>query len=134
MARLPPNQRLSQEDFPDQADWIERLIAPINTFMERLTAVLNKGITVNDNMAGAITTVEFNGTWPVKVAWNLSQRPVSVLVGQVSRSDGASFTLTAAVQVQWQFNQSGQLQIDGVTGVTPSSVNKYRVVLECKAG
>ena len=134
MSKLPPSQKISQEDFPEQSKWIDRLIAPINSFMERLTAVLNKGITVNDNMSGAITTVELNGTWPVKIAWNLSQRPVSVLVGNVYLSSGSTFTLTDAVQVQWQFNQSGQLQIDGVTGITPSSTTKYKVVLECKTG
>ena len=134
MAKLPPSQKLALEDFQEQAKWIDRLISPINAFMERMTAVLNKGITINDNMAGLVTTVELSGTWPVKVAWTLSQRPATVLVGQVYRTDGTSFTLTDAVQVQWQFNQSGQLQLDGVTGITPSSSAKYKVVLECKAG
>ena len=134
MARIPPLQRFSQEDFPDQNTWIDRLLQPLNAFFERITAVLNKGITVTDNMAGAMVTVELNGTWPVRVAWSLEQRPVSVLVGNVYRSDGASFTLTDAVQVQWQFNQAGQLQIDGVTGITPTSGTKYKVLLECKTG
>ena len=134
MARIPPLQRFSQEDFPDQNTWIDRLLQPLNAFFERITAVLNKGITVTDNMAGAMVTVELNGTWPVRVAWSLEQRPVSVLVGNVYRSDGASFTLTDAVQVQWQFNQAGQLQIDGVTGITPTSGTKYKVLLECNTG
>jgi len=134
MAKLPPSQKISLEDFPDQTEWIGRLIEPINTFVERLSSVLNKGISINDNMAGAILTVELNGSWPVKVAWNLSQRPLTAIVGNVYLSTGATFTLTTAVQVQWQFNQSGQLQIDGVTGITPTSSAKYKVVLECKAG
>jgi len=134
MAKLPPSQKISLEDFPDQTEWIGRLIEPINTFVERLSSVLNKGISINDNMAGAILTVELNGSWPVKVAWNLSQRPLTAIVGNVYLSTGATFVLSAAVQVQWQFNQSGQLQIDGVTGITPTSGAKYKVVLECKAG
>jgi len=134
MAKLPPSQKISLEDFPDQTEWIGRLIEPINTFVERLSSVLNKGISINDNMAGAILTVELNGSWPVKVAWNLSQRPLTAIVGNVYLSTGATFTLTTAVQVQWQFNQSGQLQIDGVTGITPTSSAKYKVVLECKTG
>ncbi len=134
MAKIPPISRVSQEDFPEQASWIGRLIDPINSFVERTVAVLNKGLTVGDNMAGAMKLVEVNGTWPVKVAWELSARPMSVLVGNVYRTDGASFSLTDAVQVQWQFNQSGQLQIDGVTGITPSSADKYKVLLECKTG
>ncbi len=134
MSRIPPLSRLTSEEFKDQADWIERLLTPLNLFFERVTSALNKGLTVADNMAGAMKTVELNGTWPVKVAWELNLRPVSVLVGQVYRTDGASFVLANACQVQWQFNQSGQLQIDGVTGITPDSSNKFKVVLECKAG
>lgn len=134
MSRVPPIQRLQLEDFPKQTEWIGRLLEPLNAFFERATSALNKNLTITDNFLGAIKTVEVNGTWPVKVAWELPQRPISVLVGQIVRSDNTSFTLTDAVQVQWSFNQNGQLQIDGVTGVTPSSSTKYKLTLECKAG
>jgi hypothetical protein len=133
MANVPTIRRLLLEDFPDQAEWIAKLISPINTQMEQIVAALNKQLTIEQNMAGSIRTVELDGTFPVKIAWTGS-RPVSVLVGNVYRSDGTSFTLTDAVQVQWQFNQSGQLQIDTVTGITPSTSAKYKLVLECKAG
>lgn len=36
-----------------------------------------------------------------------------------------------AVQVRWSFNQLGQLQIDGVAGITPTPARKYRVRLLC---
>lgn len=134
MARIPPLARLQLEDFPKQTEWIGRLLEPLNSFFERVTSALNKSLTITDNFLGAIKTVELNGTWPVKVAWELPQRPVTVLVGQIVRSDNTAFTLTDAVQVQWTFNQNGQLQINGVTGVTPSSGTKYTVTLECKAG
>lgn len=134
MARIPPLTRLTLESFTKQADWIGPLIETINTFFERMTTAMNRNLTISENFLGAIKTVEVNGTWPVKVAWELSSRPQTVIVGNVYRSDGASFALTNAVQVQWSFNQSGQLQIDGITGITPTSSAKYKVVLECKAG
>lgn len=134
MAKLPPLSRLTTEEFGDQASWIERLLSPINMFFERVVSALNKNLTIGDNFAGAIKTVELNGTWPLNVAWELPIRPMTVIVGQVYRSDNTSFTLTDAVQVQWTFNQAGQLQISGVTGITPSSTTKYKVVLECKCG
>jgi hypothetical protein len=132
MAKQVQIQRLLTEDFAGQK-WAEKLIVPLNTFMESVQQALTNGLTVNDNLSGAIKTVEVDGTWPVKLAWSRG-RPVSVLVGNVVRSDGASFVLTDAVQVQWQFNQSGQLQIDGITGITPSSANKYKITIEAKTG
>jgi hypothetical protein len=102
--------------------------------MESVRAALVNSLTVNENMAGMIKTVELDGNFPTKVAWTLSSRPMSVLVGNVYKSDGSSFTLSAAVQVQWSFSQTGQLSIDAVTGITPTSATKYKVTLECKAG
>lgn len=131
MAQIPPITRLSSEDFKEQAGWIEKLIQPINQYFERTTSALNRSLTVKDNMAGDQLVVEFNGTFPVRVAWTAKAKPASVFVGNTVRSDGTSFTLTAAVQVQWSFNQAGQLQIDAVVGITPTATTKYKVTLTC---
>lgn len=134
MAKSPPTSRLVTEDFKDQADWIDKLLVPINTYFERNSAAMNKGLTIDDNFAGAIKTVELDGTFPVRMAWTVAARPVSVLVGNVQRSDGSSFVLANAVQVQWTFNQAGQLQIESVVGITPTHATKYKLTLEIKAG
>ena len=134
MAKQPRFVRLLAEDFKDQGDWIGRLLDPINNYMEQNNAALNKALTVSDNMAAAMMTVELDGQFPLKLRWDLPMRPVSVLVGNTYRSDGSSFMLTAAVQVQWSFNQAGQLQIDRVVGITPTAATKYKLLLECKTG
>jgi hypothetical protein len=128
MSRVPPVRRISTEDFKEQSGWIEKLVAPINSYFEQMTTALNRGLTVNDNMAGEIRTVEVDGTYPLKLAWSLG-RPSVVIVGNTALSSGASLTLTDAVQVQWSYNQSGQLQIDNVVGVTPSATTKYKLTL-----
>ena len=133
MSAIPPLRRLASEDFSGQS-WADKLVSPLNAFMESVRAALVNSLTVNENMAGMIKTVELDGNFPTKVAWTLSSRPMSVLVGNVYKSDGSSFTLSAAVQVQWSFSQTGQLSIDAVTGITPTSTTKYKVTLECKVG
>lgn len=134
MAAIPPVRRLSTEDFPEQAKWIDKLLGPINAYMEQTTTALNRGLTIGDNFAGQVRTVELNGTFPVKLAWSLSSRPVAVLVGNTVLSSGAALTLTDAVQVQWSYNQSAQLQIDGVVGVTPTAAAKYKLTLVVLTG
>ena len=79
MAAVPSIRRLLLEDFPDQAEWIEKLLQPVNQYMEQSAAAL-RALTINDNMLGAIKTVELDGTFPVKIAWSVA-KPVSVLVG-----------------------------------------------------
>jgi hypothetical protein len=129
MSRLPPIQRLVTEDFPEQKKWLGKLLQPLNQFMESIYSTLNKNITIADNLAADIRTIELDGTFPVNLSWSLTAKPIAVVVGDCYKSSGASMTLTSAVQVQWQFNQSGQLQIDAIAGVTPSASTKYKVVL-----
>ena len=133
MAKIPPIQRLSSEEFKEQAGWIEKLLAPINTYMERTTAALDRALTIGENSSGAVLTVELDGTFPVRIVWPGRGRPNSVLVGNTVRSNGTAFTLAAAVQVQWELNQSGQLQINSVVGITPTAATKYKLTLICHA-
>ncbi len=133
--RIPKLARLMAEDYKDQSKWITKLIGPLNSYFEFINQALTKGLTLTDNMSAAVKTVEVDGTYPVKMAWELSSKPVAVLVGGLVRSDGAAVTLTNAVQVQWQYNQAGQLQIDAVTGgLTINVTNKYKINLVCFTG
>lgn len=133
MAKIPQLQRLLAENFPNQA-WIEPLIRNLNQFMDEVISGLNKELTIEDNMAAMIKVVEVDGVYPLKLAWNLTRRPISTVVGNVELSDGTPLTLTTAVQVQWSYNQAGQYQIDNVVGISPSTGTKYKLTLEIKAG
>jgi len=128
MGLLPPIRRLVVEDFPEQK-WIGKLLSPINEFMESVYRNLNRQLTLRENVASDFHTAEVDGTYPLALAWTLKARPISVHVGNTVRSDGASFTITAAVGIRWSFNQSGQLQIDQVVGVTPTSSAKFKLTL-----
>jgi hypothetical protein len=125
MAKIPPLRRISAEDFKEQSDWIDNLLAPVNDYFERSTSALNRALTINDNFAGEIRTVDVDGRFPIKIAWTLGVRPASVFVGNVYRADGLSMSMPTAVSVQWQFNQAGQLQIDAFPGLLPPSHRFY---------
>jgi len=123
MAKIPPLRRMRAEDFPDQNEWIGRILEPINTYFEANTAALNKGLTLDDNFAAAIKTVEIDGNFPVRISWDLSVPPKTVLVGAVRLASGATADLFHTPGIQWSYNQSGQLQIDAVFGILPAPVN-----------
>jgi hypothetical protein len=129
MATLPPVQRLVTEDFADQKKWIGKLLLPLNDFMESVYRALNQGLTVKENLAADVRTVEVDGTYPLKLSWSLKSKPVAVVVGNVARSDGTALSLVDAVGVRWSYNQQSQLQIDQVVGITPSASTKYKLTL-----
>jgi hypothetical protein len=125
MARIPPLRRITSEDFKEQAEWIEPLISAINDYFEKSTSALNRSLTINDNFAGEIRTVDVDGQFPIRLAWTLSARPLAVLIGNVYRSDGVTFTPASAMQAVWSFNQAGQLQITALPGLLPAAQRFY---------
>jgi len=134
MAKPIKADRLIVEDYKEQKSWIGKLLSPINSFMESVVAALNRSLTLKENLAADMLTVQLDGTMPVKLAWTLKARPRAVSVGDVYRKDGASVTLTDAVGIKWSYNQQGQLQVDQVVGITPSSSAVYVVELVAFTG
>jgi hypothetical protein len=122
------------EDFPEQSGWIDKLILPINSHIERVVGALNRSLTLTENLAADIKTVELSGTLPARLSWGLAARPVAVLVGGWTQTTGAAVPVTEAVQVQWSFTQNGQLSIDAVFGITPTAARKYKLTLVCLTG
>jgi len=135
MAKFGNLRKLTTEDFNGQ-EWAQKLIVPFNMLIDAIQAALNRALTLGENMSAKLVEVEIDGTYPVKLAWDLPAKPVSVLVGDVYRSDGTDMTLTEAVFVQWSYNQNGQLQIDNAVGFPdPASPSvKYKLNLEVKTG
>ncbi len=133
MAKLPSLLNISPESFAD-VKWMPRLLGPVNLFMQSVVAAFNKQLTIEDNFAGKVMSAVLDGTMPMKLAWPLGAHPMLVVVGQVARVDGVSFTAADTVGIQWSFNQASQLQIDSVTGITPSASIRYRLTLLCLTG
>ena len=82
MAVIPPLRRLATEDFSGQS-WADKLVSPLNSFMESVRAMFINGLTVSENMSGTVRTVELDGNFPVKFAWSLPSKPRTVLVGEI---------------------------------------------------
>ena len=62
MAKIPALQRLLVEDFPDQAQWIQKLISPVNDFMENSIYALTRNLSFFDNMAAQVQNIQVQGS------------------------------------------------------------------------
>lgn len=139
MAVLPPIRKLYIEDYASQKSWIGPFLIVMNTFMTTVVSALTKNLTLVDNTTSDIKYIQLSGiptaTAPVSVAWTKSIIPSSVLIGNIRLSTGASFTLSSAVQVQWQMSSDNKsLQITNIVGVTPAATSQYILTLVCIAG
>lgn len=139
MAVLPPIRKLYIEDYASQKGWIGPFLIVMNTFMTTVVSALTKNLTLIDNTTSDVKYIQFSGvptvTAPVSVAWTKQIIPLAVFVGNIRLASGASFTLSSAVQVQWQMSSDNKsLQITNIVGVTPTTSSQYILTLVCIAG
>lgn len=139
MAVIPPIRKFYIEDYASQKNWIGPFLIIMNTFMTTVVTALTKNLTLVDNSTSDIKYVTLSGvptaSAPVSISWTKTVIPIAVIVGNIRFSNGASLTLSNAVQIQWQMSQDNKsLQVTNIVGVTPSSSSQYILTLVCIAG
>ena len=128
MSRLPTLKKILQENFPE-LPWMNKLATPINVFIEEVTRILNKRLTFSDNFDGEIKEVLVDGNYPLKISWNRNSKPIAVWVGRIRRVDGGSNSFSDAVYMDWNYNNSREIQIDDIIGLGASSDDKFYVTI-----
>jgi hypothetical protein len=79
--KLPSYARIISEEIPSEPrKWIGKLIDPLNSFMLSIKNGLNKGLTINDNMSGALKTVTVTNN-TVAFSYETNQNPKAVIIG-----------------------------------------------------
>lgn len=133
MSDLPQIRRLLVEDFLEQKEWISKLFIPLNNFMDGTFSALNRGITLRQNMAADIKTVTLNRVPTAldyaSIAWNIPQKPISLHIGRIQRTDNTAVVLAAAVAVQWEYDLTKGLRLTNLIGLTPTSTTTYDLTL-----
>jgi len=138
------------EDFASQRKWISPLLLILNSFVEAVVNVLNKGLTLVDNSTSDIKTVTLSNVptpttdagavGPTIIAWAKPLPPVAILVGKVLQVSGSPpaiqvFTLASAVQVSFAMaSDNKSIHITGVAGITPTQTTQYVLTLICIQG
>jgi hypothetical protein len=140
MAKLPNIKKISREDVKDAPSWIDRIINPLNTFMEQVYYALNKNITFSENIACNIKDLEFKSlsTYTTaiptssgfsKISFTHGLSKVSgVLVLQLSEKGNNYTILTSASTIDWS-ESNGTIHINYITGLSDSKTYSLRVLV-----
>lgn len=131
MSKLPPQSRLTLEDFPSEKSWIGKLISPLNGFMTALVSALNNGLTFSENLSSVVRTIAVPaGTtaYPLYFSWALKSKPIGLWVVSAYETLGAHTNFTAAISADWEFTTSGQVKINGFPGL-PTGTSYYVTVV-----
>lgn len=128
MTALPPIKRISREDLKDAPEWTNRLLYPLNLFLDSIYGALNKGLTFSENIvsqsqdfsliAGASAS---NNT--AKITVTMKSKPKFVfLVGSISQGDNISPSFT------WNFD-GVYLNITSISSLTNGSTYDFTTLI-----
>lgn len=131
MAKLPTSKKVLREDLKDAPGWIDRLLSPLNSFMESIYYALDKNLTYTENLACNVKTIEFTtlptyGSLPVLDNWqvqkfthSLKSKPFGVSLERVQEKSNTYAVITNPVSLDWN-EANGVISINYVTGLEPS--------------
>lgn len=136
MAKLPSIKKLLKSDFPEAPAWFDKVIVPLNKFMEEIYYSLDKNLSVKDNLQMSINTINFKtkSTY-VTDSWSydnfveykftnpLAIRPSCVLIGKIVKvgyTDNFGAGATGFISLDWTY-LSGNIVIKYITGLEAST-------------
>lgn len=129
---LPDFRRLNKEDFEDAPNWVDKLLTSLNAFMESTYNILNKNISLTDNLNFQVYKTSFetlatytNGDFnPLSFSKTVKGRVIGIIVGQIKKEDGSS--LDTAVYPHYDVSNN-MVQISYIAGLDNST--KYNTIL-----
>lgn len=131
--RLSSQKKILREDLADAPDWIDRVIEPINSFMENVYQLANKNITDADNVAAQIyeltyrTTAAYPVMDPVYFQSSLRTKASGLVVLQAV--DKTTYEPVAGpVYVPW-LDINGAIKLYSITGLAASKSYLIRLRL-----
>lgn len=130
MAKLPPFKRIAAEQFTE--DEVSRLVGLINRFQEDTYRALNGNLTI-DNLRGRFYDAEINGTYPLKLAWDLRSPPTDAWITKAREKTGSHTNFSSALFLDWEYTADGKFQINAIPGLTASATAKYIVRIKVEA-
>jgi hypothetical protein len=133
MAGLPTIRRIMREDFRDAPAWLDRLIYPLNLFLDSVYTALNKNLTFGDNIRAQIKTYQLTaGVASTNNAFTFTTtlaRPQGVILLSVIQQGSTYVPLTEAVSIPSWRSSDGVVYIDSVTGLTAGQLYNVTVLV-----
>ncbi len=131
--KLPTIQRFQKQNYPGSPDWFTRFIGDLNNFTETMWNILNRNVTLSDNVDAQIYTLSIlagaaasNNT--ATFTSTLNHTPQAVVVGNCVDAAAYSSPLSTAVYISWSFN-APQISIQSVTGLTSGHTYSLTLVV-----
>lgn len=130
---LPQFDRIYREDLGANApSWVDKIISPINNFMQQCWIALNNNLTIGQNITGLFVTLQIQtpsdyaaGGFPTTTfSWPYAKSVDGVFIASLREVTTANSYVvqTNAISVDWQQLTSNQVTINYIAGLAASKV------------
>jgi len=136
MAVLPATKKITRADLGgnDIPEWVDNLLEPLNSFIEQIYTSFNRNITLPENVASQIislqiiTTANYNsGEFPsVNFKRTLARKVNLLIIGKAVESQNSIFT--NGVFPTWEDN-NGTINIKYISGLENSKTYNFTFLL-----
>jgi hypothetical protein len=121
MSKLNQPTNLRAEDYPSQTDWIGRLFAVLNPFIQSVQTVFDSNVDFSTNIRSVSKDYDLTQiTFPLTFQWPYPQyKPNSLIVCSATKSTSATCLVPA-----WSYDaSSSQVSIAYLTEISSSGVS-----------
>lgn len=133
MAQIPPINRISKEDLGDASSWVDRILAPLNLFLNSVYNAFNKNITFSENIDSQIEVFTIRGAATAienkyRFTLRMKNRPKVLLVGNIYKRQSNYAPNGQSVFIDWT-TDGLTVYIHSITGLTNGSQYDITVLL-----
>jgi hypothetical protein len=129
MSKLNP-QRFSLEEFPEQRDWLGKLVSPLNQFIGDVFRSYNNQITIDDNLFQEIKEFKIKNAannFPYKFKTKFNSNPKGLVSIYVFNNDTGSIAAEIPI-FTWSYS-SQEINISQISGLTSNTNYTIRVLI-----
>jgi len=133
MAGVPSIRRILREDLREAPSWIEKLISPLNMFMDSVYTALNKNLTFGENIKGQIKsfTIEAGAASTDNVfefPATISGPQGVILLAAVQQGTTYTPLITSPQISSWSYSDN-TVYIDSIAGLTAGEKYNIKVLV-----
>ena len=111
--------KLTTEEFKEQAEWIIRLISPLNNFMSDVNFAFNNNITIADNLRQEIKEIDHTENarnYPILISPKYGV-PKGLQIIYCKHNQSTPVDLTAAPFINYEIDAQTKIKITSITGL-----------------
>lgn len=107
MSKVSSIKKIVVEDYAaSERGIVQRLATTLNPFLDQTTLAINGQITIRENLKGKTYKLSLPaGTSTRIVAWDLNEKPTSVVIGSLTKPDGTA--PSAVFSLSWRYDSKG---------------------------